>query len=58
MGAFVTFLATLLREALKLAGDAKGVKHVDEILKGRPKLSEAESKAFRQVAQRLGRSRR
>jgi hypothetical protein len=56
--AFATALLTFAVEAFKAAGDLKSARRVEAILKGRPKLSEAESKAFRQVAQRLGRSRR
>jgi len=55
MGTLITFLATMLGEALKATGDTKGLRHVDAILKGRPKLPEAETALFKSALARLGR---
>ena len=54
MGAFATFLLTLASEALKMGGELAHAKRVDEIIKERPDLSQAESQAFKKAADRLG----
>jgi hypothetical protein len=50
-----TALLTFAVEAFKAAGDLKSARRVEAILKGRPKLSEAEAEAYREAVDRLAR---
>ncbi len=53
MEAFITLLLTAAAEAMKAKGDLRGARRVEAILKGRPKLSDAEVKAYQRAAERL-----